>query len=263
MVPDVDRGAQVGWDEVVEGAIDGRDVGDDAVDAPGVRTGARRSGQRLGGLAELLGLVGTLPGERRLVAAEVAVRGGPLEDRPAEVEPLDDRCRAEVEDAPGPAPAASTGSISEVPNVSTITDTGRATPIAYATCTSQRSAMPAATMFLADVAHRVRGRAVDLRRVLARERPATVARHAAVGVDDDLAAGETAVGVRTAELERAGGVAQELEVVVGELLGEQRCDDVLEQVGVQLVEDVDPGRGLGGDEDRGRAASVARPRTRS
>ena len=32
--PDVDRAVQVGWDEVVEGAIDGRDVGDDAVDAP-------------------------------------------------------------------------------------------------------------------------------------------------------------------------------------------------------------------------------------
>ena len=36
-----------------------------------------------------------------------------------------------------------------MPNVSTITDTGRATPIAYATCTSQRFAMPAATMFFA------------------------------------------------------------------------------------------------------------------
>ncbi len=44
---------------------------------------------------------------------------------------------------------ASRGSISEVPNVSTITDTGRATPIAYATCTSHRLAMPAATTFLA------------------------------------------------------------------------------------------------------------------
>ncbi len=32
-----------------------------------------------------------------------------------------------------------------VPNVSTSTLIGRATPIAYATCTSQRSARPAAT----------------------------------------------------------------------------------------------------------------------
>ena len=46
------------------------------------------------------------------------------------------------------APSLS-GAISEVPNVSTITETGRATPIAYATCTSQRLAMPAATTFFA------------------------------------------------------------------------------------------------------------------
>ena len=36
-----------------------------------------------------------------------------------------------------------------VPKVSTFTPTGWATPMAYATCTSQRLAMPAATMFLA------------------------------------------------------------------------------------------------------------------
>ena len=55
---------------------------------------------------------------------------------------------------------------------------------------------------LRHVAHRVRGRAVDLGGVLAAERAAAVAGHAAVGVDDDLAAGEPAVGVRAAELER-------------------------------------------------------------
>ena len=36
-----------------------------------------------------------------------------------------------------------------MPNVSTITDTGCATPIAYATCTSHLSASPAATTFFA------------------------------------------------------------------------------------------------------------------
>ena len=69
---------------------------------------------------------------------------------------------------------------------------------------------------LRHVAHRVRGRAVDLGRVLAAERAATVTGHAAVGVDDDLATGEPAVGVRTAELERAGRVDEHLVVVVGE-----------------------------------------------
>ena len=68
--------------------------------------------------------------------------------------------------------------------------------------------MPDGDHVLGHVPHRVRGRAVDLGRVLAAERAAAVAGHAAVGVDDDLAAGEPAVGVRTAELERAGRVAR-------------------------------------------------------
>ena len=56
---------------------------------------------------------------------------------------------------------------------------------------------------LGHVTRRVGGRAVHLRGVLAAERAATVTGHAAVGVDDDLAAGEPAVGVRTTELEVA------------------------------------------------------------
>ena len=59
---------------------------------------------------------------------------------------------------------------------------------------------------LRDVARRVGGRAVDLRRILARERAAAVRRRAAVRVDDDLAAGEARVAVRAADLEAAGRV---------------------------------------------------------
>ena len=47
------------------------------------------------------------------------------------------------------AAAICSSGILAVPNVSTRTLTGCATPIAYATCTSQRSARPAATTFLA------------------------------------------------------------------------------------------------------------------
>ena len=59
---------------------------------------------------------------------------------------------------------------------------------------------------LRDVARGVRGRAVDLRRILARERAAAVAGRAAVGVDDDLAPGEAGVAHRAAdhELARSG-----------------------------------------------------------
>ena len=59
---------------------------------------------------------------------------------------------------------------------------------------------------LRDPAHRVGGRAVDLRRVLAAERATAVTGGAAVGVDDDLAAGESGVALRAADLEAAGRV---------------------------------------------------------
>ena len=59
---------------------------------------------------------------------------------------------------------------------------------------------------LRDVARGVGGRAVDLRRILARERAAAVRRRAAVGVDDDLAAGQAGVAHRPADHELAGRV---------------------------------------------------------
>ena len=95
----------------------------------------------------------------------------------------------------------------------------------------------------------VGGRAVDLGRVLAREGAAAVAGGAAVGVDDDLAAGEAGVGVGAAEHEAAGGVGQQLVVVVGELRRQQRVDDVLVQVGLEQGLGVEPGLVLAGDQD--------------
>ena len=71
---------------------------------------------------------------------------------------------------------------------------------------------------LRDVARRVRGRAVDLRRVLAREGAAAVRRGAAVRVDDDLAAGEAGVAHRAADDELAGRVAVDEVLVLEPLL---------------------------------------------
>src|SRR5690606_8661974 len=59
---------------------------------------------------------------------------------------------------------------------------------------------------LGDVARGVGGRPVDLGRVLAAERTAAMAGHAAVGVDDDLAAGQAAVAHRAADDEAAGRI---------------------------------------------------------
>ncbi len=59
---------------------------------------------------------------------------------------------------------------------------------------------------LGNVAGHVGSGAVDLGRVLAAESTAAVATPTAVGVDDDLATGQTAVAVRTADDELAGRV---------------------------------------------------------
>src|SRR5882757_2914896 len=53
--------------------------------------------ERLGGLLERQGFVGSFPGEFGLLAAEVAVGRGLLVDRAQEVEHLDDALRPQVE----------------------------------------------------------------------------------------------------------------------------------------------------------------------
>src|SRR5690606_33104165 len=64
---------------------------------------------------------------------------------------------------------------------------------------------------LGEVAGDVSRRTIDLGRVLAAERAAPVRRCAAVGVDDDLAAGQARIAVGAADLEAAGRV----DVVLG------------------------------------------------
>src|SRR4029079_5249351 len=68
---------------------------------------------------------------------------------------------------------------------------------------------------LRDVARGVRGRAVDLRRVTAREGTAAVGCGAAVRVDDDLPSREAGVAHRAADYELARRVAVE-EVLLAE-----------------------------------------------
>ena len=77
-----------------------------------------------------------------------------------------------------------------------------------------------------------------------------MARHSPIRVDDDLATGEAAVGVRTAELEAPGRVHEHFEIVTGELRRQRRSNDVLHQRGLHLLVDVDVRRVLRGDQDR-------------
>src|SRR5207244_10978419 len=70
---------------------------------------------------------------------------------------------------------------------------------------------------LGDVSGHVRGRAIDLGRVFAAECPAAVPAPPAVGIDDDLAAGQSAVAVRPAFEEDAGGIDVKDDVVVDQV----------------------------------------------
>ena len=87
---------------------------------------------------------------------------------------------------------------------------------------------------LGHVARGVGGAAVDLRRVLAGERAAAVRGAATVGVDDDLAAGQTGVRLRAADDKAAGGVDEIAGLLVEQLGRDGRADDELDHVLAQL-----------------------------
>ena len=67
---------------------------------------------------------------------------------------------------------------------------------------------------LRDVARHIAGGAIDLGGILAGERAAAVRRRAAVGVDDDLAAGDAGIAVRPADDEPAGRIDEDACVLV-------------------------------------------------
>src|SRR5581483_2651923 len=88
---------------------------------------------------------------------------------------------------------------------------------------------------LRDVARRVRGRPVDLRRVLAAEGAAPVTRVSAVRVDDDLASGQAGVTYRTADGEGARAVDEVPRVLVEPFRGDRRLHDDLLDVGLDAL----------------------------
>ena len=88
---------------------------------------------------------------------------------------------------------------------------------------------------LGHVPGHVGGAAVDLGRILAAEGAAAVPAPAAVGVDDDLAAGQAAVAVRAADHEPAGRIDVVRDLAVDQLVGQQRLDDLLDDELANLV----------------------------
>src|SRR2546429_21006 len=86
---------------------------------------------------------------------------------------------------------------------------------------------PRRDQVLRHVSRRVGGRPVDLARVFAAERTASVPGHAAVRVDDDLASGQTGVRRRAADHEVAAWVDHDLGRGVDDLAFQNRVDHEL------------------------------------
>ena len=108
---------------------------------------------------------------------------------------------------------------------------------------------------LGDPAGSVGSGAVDLGGILAGEGATTVGTPATVGVDDDLAAGEAGVTLGTTDGEAAGGVQPVDGLVVDHVGGEGGLDDLLHEVGLDLVVG-DLLVVLDGDEDDGDAEGL-------
>ncbi len=79
-----------------------------------------------------------------------------------------------------------------------------------------------------DVARHVAGGAVHFGWIFAGERAAAVTAVAAVGVDDDFAAGETGIAHGTADNEAAGGIDVEFGFLVEHVCGDDGLDDFLD-----------------------------------
>ena len=165
------------------------------------------------GVAEFLGL-----------AAEVAVGGGLLVHGVDQVQHLDDAVRAQVEMLADQlldlVVADLAGAESGDRNRRRL---GHANGVADLHFGAVGNA--GGHDVLGHVTCRVSRRAVDLGRVLAAERATAVTGPAAVGVDDDLAAGQAAVAHGAADHELAGRVDVELGALVQPLGRQHRLDD--------------------------------------
>ena len=185
--------------------------------------------------AERVRLVRPLPGEVPVVAAEVTVGGRLRVDRADEVEVADDRPGAEVEVLADELLEGRDGHRlgPEALDVHAhrVRDSDRVGDLDLTAVGETRG-----DDVLRHVPRRVRGRAVDLRRVLAGEGAAPVRRRAAVRVDDDLPPREAGVPHRPPDDELARRVDVE-EVLRAELRGieepaevrlQDRLDDLLD-----------------------------------
>lgn len=190
-------------------------------------------------------LLDLLPSE--LLATEVSVAGGGLEDGLVEAEVADDATGAEVKvllhELDEGLLVILGGAVSVDVDGERVGDTNGVGELDADTV-----AEVVGHEGLGDPAGGVGGGTVDLGAVLAGEGTASVGAPTSVGVDDDLSAGEAGVTVGSADDEAAGGVDVVDGLLIEVLGGDDRLDDVLHDVLVNLLVG-DVGLVLGGDDD--------------
>ncbi len=183
---------------------------------------------------ELIDLVEVLPRQIDIGASEVTICSGLLVDRAAKIEHLDDSGRAEVE-----VPADDLDDLlvinltgSEGADI----DRGR---LCYTDCIGKLDLKSVCIArcheVLRDIPRCVSCGTVNLRAVLAGECSAAVTTDTAIGIDDDLAAGETCIAVRSADDETSGRIDEDLGVVINHGRINNRVDNVLADILVDLL----------------------------
>ena len=103
---------------------------------------------------------------------------------------------------------------------------------------------------LGDIARHVGGAAIDLAGILAAEGAASVTASTSVGVNDDLASGQTRICGRAALDEVPGRVDVEDGVLIEKLSRHHLADELIDDLRLDILLQVSLGSVLGRDDDR-------------
>src|SRR5271157_523819 len=197
---------------------------------------------------QLCRFVGCLPGEVGVTAAEMTVGRGLAIDRAAQVQRFDDGARRQLE--MGADQIRNDCRINFLRAKSLDQDADRighsdgVSELHFAAVGQARG-----NHVLRDMAGHVGGRAVDLGRIFSAESAAAVTAHAAVGVDDDLAAGEAGVAHGASDDEASRGIDVIVGVFVEQMSRNHGLNHMLQNAGAEFVVDDSLGV-LSRDDDR-------------
>ena len=191
-----------------------------------------------------------LPSEVRVFASKVTVGGGLAENWALELEVTLDASGAEVEVLGDDIGELSIGHALLDSSVGVNKDGERVRNTnGVRKLNKGSSAELGSNEGLGDPTSGVGGRTVDLGGVLSGESSTSVGSPSTVGVNDDLTSSKTSISVRSSNNESARGVQVVDGLVVEELLGDDRLDDVLHEIlGDLFVGDI---LGVLGGDDNG------------